>query len=152
MQKAAGARSWWAFVPSSALLLLACKGDSYAAERPFLQQSAAEQHAQFTKLEPAKQVRVYLAAEAQEPRGESFCADLPRSAESPLSAVLTALGETKNDGEKQALLRALGCLNDPASGSCDPRLVPIALSAARTILDKAERENAVALAHALQCK
>lgn len=153
MRKAAAARSSCGSIRSSALLLLlACKSDPYAAERPFLQQSATEQHAQFAKLEPEKQVRVYLAAETSEPRGERFCGDLAKSAESPLPALLTTLGETKDDGEKQALLRALGCLHDAARGGCDPRLVPIALTAARTILDKAERESAVAQAHALACK
>jgi hypothetical protein len=94
---------------------------------------------------------VYLAASASDPTNATFCADLRHKREAVLPAILLALSTEKEDGAKLALLRALSCARDERPAGCDPRLSPIALTVAKSILDKGSREQAVAQAHALRC-
>jgi hypothetical protein len=130
--------------------MLACE-DRFANERPFFRQDKAAQYEQFRALAPEQQVRLFLVAQAAEPPDLTFCDELKKSAELALPAILKALVDEKEDREKRSLLLALECVRDRAAKSCDPRVSPIAVSVAKSILDKELRNDAVQRANALRC-
>lgn len=133
-----------------ALTASACK-ERFAAEQPFLREPPPAQRAAFEKMEPAQQVRVFLATRASELPDDHLCEQLGKATDRVVPAIMAAILEEKEDREKRSLLRALACARSGA-GSCDARVAPIALSVARSILDKDERGEAVKLADALRCR
>lgn len=129
---------------------LGCK-ERFAAEQPFLRESRSAQLAAFEKMEPARQVRVFLATRASGLPDDHLCERLGKTAERTLPEILKAVLEEKEDREKRSLLAALTCVREGAE-SCDPRVAPIALSLAKSILERDERHEAVASAEALRCR
>ena len=129
--------------------------DRYEREREFLQQPPSTQQAQFAKLSPERQVRVYVAAVTSDPPNLTFCDAIRKNGKEVLPEVLQQLaserGDRSLDGDKRALIGALTCIRDPRQG-CDPRLAPIALTAAKSIFDKDTRDQAVEEAQALRCR
>lgn len=106
-------------------------------------------HAQFLTLPPERQVRVLLAAEASEPPDLTFCEPLGRSKDI-LPVLLEAVADEKDDGAKRSLIRALGCVH-AATSLCDPRMSDIALTVARSIMEKEPRDEAAHEARAMRC-
>lgn len=141
-----------ALLTSALAALAACDNSRYDAERPFFKQSAAEQRTQFRAATPERQVRLYVAAQVEKLSEVALCEEL-RSASGPagLPAVMQALADEKDDEAKRALLDALVCVQPAQPRVCDPRLAPIAMSVAKSIVDKDARDEAVNTARELEC-
>lgn len=143
------------FALTAAFFSFAGCTDRYERERAFLQQPPSAQQVEFVKLAPEQQVRVYVAAAISEPANLTFCDALRKNEKQVLPEVLQLLanerGDRSFDGEKRALIGALTCIRDPRRG-CDPRIAPIALTAARSIFDKDTRDRAVEEAQSLRCR
>ena len=133
-----------------ALTVFACK-ERFAAEQPFLREPLPAQRAAFEKMAPGQQVRVFLATRASELPDDHLCEQLGKSGDRAVPEILKAILEEKEDREKRSLLRALACVHRDAE-RCDPRVAPVALSVAKSVLDKDERGEAMKQADALRCR
>jgi hypothetical protein len=129
-----------------------CQDHRFDKERAFLAQAAAEQHKKFRELPPEQQVPLYLASQMMDTPDLAYCQDLRESTgPAALPALLLALSEEKDDRAKRALIGGIECARDPRPAHCDPRLSAIVTTVAKSIMDKATRDEAHAAARTLRC-
>ncbi|MFZ1865373.1 MAG: hypothetical protein WAU39_14200 [Polyangiales bacterium] len=130
----------------------ACEGERFKSEREFLRQPLEQQHEQFMKLPPDKQIPIYLAAQVREPPDTSFCRDIGQSSgRTAIPTIVRFLEAETEDHAKLDLIRAMQCIALVQGPICEPGLLEVARTAAASIREMDWREEAESIVSGLKC-
>lgn len=144
----------WLRVAAAAFSIvpIACDNGRYAEQQEFFRQNVELQHQAFRAMQPAQQIKVYLAGRARHPPDPSFCSDIAETTgAAAIPAIIAALRTEKEEYEKAQLLLALGCAADSRPEACDQTLMSEARTAASSIGTTFWRQEAERAVRGIRC-